>query len=365
MNKVITILHLIPTLEIGGAERQLALLCMEQTRRGYDVHVAVRRTGGFGNLIDSRRVCIHIIGDYAGLSPFIFFRLNRLIAKISPTIVQTWLTQMDIVGGTAALFNRIPWIATERSSLEFYNKDHRSVYNFLRRKIMNFSSAIVANSYDGTEMWENILPCHPIFFVGNAVDFDGIARSMVAADIAGEGSNVLMVGRLIKSKGFIQVLEAISELPDNLNLRFKIIGQGSLADEIVAQIEKLNLIERVELIQKRSEWWPELKNAKLLISMSRFEGTPNVTIEAAASGCPVLLSDIPAHRGIFNDDSALFVELGNRSALIEAIENLFEDYPGALKRAQNAKQIVMKMSVVELVNSYSDIYEKVSTPLSR
>jgi glycosyltransferase involved in cell wall biosynthesis len=360
VKNIITILHVIPTLEVGGAERQLALLCMEQARQGYAVHVAVRREGDFSCLIDSSRVCVHMIGNYPGLNPFLFFSLNRLIAKISPTIIQTWSTQMDIIGGTAALFSRIPWIATERTSLEFYNMHRRSFYNFLRRKIMSFSSTIIANSAEGAEMWKKISPYTPVFCVMNGVDFEGIKRITSSTDIVNGGSHVLMVGRLIDSKGFFQVVDAIPGLSNNLDLKFKIIGQGPLADDLIAQIEKLNLSERVQLIQDHSEWWAELRNAKLLISMSRFEGTPNVALETAASGCPILLSEIPAHQEIFNNDSAVFVELDNRYELIKAIEDLFGDYCGAKKRAIKAKEIVMKMSVVEMADLYGTIYEKFS-----
>ena len=43
-----SILHLIPTLEGGGAERQLRMLAVEQARRGHHVHVAVRRSTFIG-----------------------------------------------------------------------------------------------------------------------------------------------------------------------------------------------------------------------------------------------------------------------------------------------------------------------------
>src|SRR5712675_763318 len=42
---MVTVLHMIPTLEGGGAERQLYLLATEQARRGLSVHVAIRRGG--------------------------------------------------------------------------------------------------------------------------------------------------------------------------------------------------------------------------------------------------------------------------------------------------------------------------------
>lgn len=357
MTGATVVLHVIPTLEIGGAERQLALLCTEQASRGYSVHIALRRSGKFAELLNSKNVSIHTIGDYSGINPLLLFNLNKLITVISPTIVQTWLTQMDIVGGVAALLNRIPWIATERTSLAFYKKERR-LYNFLRTRLLAFSSGIVANSLDGMAMWKKILPSHFISFIINAVDFDGISRGMAAKSTDEDENTILLVGRLIESKGFTQVVDAISGLPADLNLKFKIIGQGPIAENLIAQIKKHRLEGQVQLIQNNPEWWPELANAKLLISMSRFEGIPNVVLEAVASGCPVLLSDIPAHREIFCEDTTLFVDLENRDKLIDAIKAVFGDYREARKRAEKAKRVVIKMSVVEMANSYDCVYQK-------
>jgi glycosyltransferase involved in cell wall biosynthesis len=358
MTKGIVILHLIPTLEIGGAERQLSLLCMEQAKQGYSVHIALRRGGRFVDLIDQNNVSIHTLGDYSGLNPLLLFKLNRLISAISPTIIQTWLTQMDIVGGTAALLNRVPWIATERTSLAAY-KNERRVYNFLRTKLLRCSSGIVANSIDGMRMWQKNIPSHLVTFIGNAVDFVGISQSIADRALIDDSKTVLLVGRLIDSKGFCEVVDAISLLPNDLHLTFKIIGQGPLANILLAQIEKYDLVGRVQVVQDSPDWWSELANAKLLISMSKFEGTPNVVLEAAASGCPVLLSDILAHREIFSVNSAVFVDLASSTKLINAIINVFGGYSEALKRAQNAKRIVMNMSVVEMEKSYGRIYKKV------
>jgi glycosyltransferase involved in cell wall biosynthesis len=358
MTKKIVILHVIPTLEIGGAERQLSLLCTEQARQGYSVHIALRRGGQFLDLIDRKNVSIHALGDYSGLNPFLLINLNRIISVVSPMVIQTWLTQMNIVGGTAALLSKVPWIATERSNIDAYRNEPR-IYNFLRTKLVRYSSGIVANSIDGMAMWQKIIPSHLVSVIGNAVDFDGISQSIEGRALI-EGSNtILLVGRLTESKGFCEVVDVISSLPNDLDLKFKIIGQGPLADALLAQIERYGLVEKVQVIQDNPDWWFELANAKLLISMSKFEGTPNVVLEAAASGCPVLLSNIPAHREIFSVKSAVFVDLANSSKLINAIIDVFGNYCEALKRAENAKRIVMNMSVVEMAASYELMYKKI------
>ena len=47
-------------------------------------------------------------------------RLSRLIRRLKPDVVTTWLTQMDIAAGLAAEMARVPWVLCERSSRECY-----------------------------------------------------------------------------------------------------------------------------------------------------------------------------------------------------------------------------------------------------
>src|SRR3954454_15474409 len=96
---MITILHAIPTLGGGGAERQLCMLASEQARRGACVHVGIRRGGVHEPVLKKCGVHIHELGNARSINPRLLLALARTIAKVTPTIVQTWLPQMDVVGG--------------------------------------------------------------------------------------------------------------------------------------------------------------------------------------------------------------------------------------------------------------------------
>src|SRR5436190_16981302 len=120
---ILRILHIIPTLEGGGAERQLSMLAAEQARRGHDVHVAVRRTGVHAQTTRNSGVRVHELGNLRSFDPRLFLALKCVIATVRPDIVQTWLPQMDVLGGAAIFSSRIPWIISERTSGGYYRTE--------------------------------------------------------------------------------------------------------------------------------------------------------------------------------------------------------------------------------------------------
>lgn len=162
-----TILHLIPTLGGGGAERQLCFLAVEQARRGHRVYVGIRRAGVYLQEMQSGGVHIERLGDTRTINPRLFLAVLRLIRRVKPDIIQTWLPQMDLLGGLAAVCCRVPWIVTERSSADNYKPMPISAW--LRLKLGRLASAVVANSDGGAGYWRGALR-------DRIVDFDTKAK---------------------------------------------------------------------------------------------------------------------------------------------------------------------------------------------
>src|SRR4051812_35549056 len=104
-----TVLHLIPTLEGGGAERQLAMLAAEQVRQGLNVHVGFRRAGIHALALQNTGVHLHELGDFRRLPLRFMLNLNRLVRTVKPGVVQTWLPSMDVLGGVIVSGHRRRW----------------------------------------------------------------------------------------------------------------------------------------------------------------------------------------------------------------------------------------------------------------
>jgi glycosyltransferase involved in cell wall biosynthesis len=357
--RFLTVLHVIPTLEGGGAERQLSMLAAEQARRGHDVHIAVRRAGVHMLAIKDLGVQVHELGDIRSINPRLLLAMKRVITEVRPGIMQTWLPQMDIIGGCAALANRIPWIVSERTSSAYY-KEVPAVSR-LRLLLGQFASAVVANSDGGEKYWrEAAYLSLRLAMVRNALDFERI-QGAIAPQLPDSIPKplLLVVGRLSREKALEIVIRALSDLSSNSAVSVLVIGEGSERPTLEKEIEAASLSGCVKILAYQPDWWRWLKAADGLISMSRYEGNPNVVLEAMAGCCPVILSDIPAHREIADASSALFVPVDNVRALSGAIGELIADKDAALGRAARAFGRVESMTVTSMADAYEVIYRKV------
>jgi glycosyltransferase involved in cell wall biosynthesis len=124
----------------------------------------------------------------------------------------------------------------------------------------------------------------------------------------GSSFRVVWVGRMEKVKDPGVVVSAFAAVDDPAT-SMVMIGAGQLDGEVAGQVASLDLNHRVELtgLIPRDEVFVKCAEADLFVSASRGEGLPVAVIEAMATECPVVLSDIPPHREL--RDGAEFIPL--------------------------------------------------------
>lgn len=345
------VLHLIPSLGGGGAERQIAYLARGLAESGVDVHVGYLRQGSNFERLTASGATLHPIASRGNYDALLVPRIVRLIRTVKPHLVQTWLTQMDVLGGAAATLTRTPWLVTERSSLLAYP---RTLKHRLRESIGAFASAIVANSAPGLEVWKRARGAK--FVVPNAIAFDEIAAAPRDETIAPPDAQVvLFAGRLEREKNIPTLIAALAQVTERRNAMAILCGEGPQESETRALIAGR---ERILLHGFTPRLWNLMKRADALVAVSLFEGNPNVVIEAAAAGLPAVLSDIPAHRAFLGDDAALFVPANDAGAIADAIVRTLDDRDAALARAANARRAVERWSIEHAAAEYASIYRR-------
>jgi glycosyltransferase involved in cell wall biosynthesis len=353
------ILHLIPTLEGGGAERQLAMLAVEQGKRGWNVSIGLRRGGIHEHLVSDSGVTIHPLGDLKGIHPLLIARVFALVYRIKPDILQTWLPQMDIVGGLVSKLTSVSWVLSERSSYIAYQRLLDLMR--IRKGLARYAKAIVTNSAEGAADWNRALPAHDaVITVNNAVDVAAISHAAPIPCIISRESEqtFLYVGRFEASKGLEIFVQAVGHVPLQHNIFALLIGDGPLVTEVRTLIRARNLESRIRIMPYQANWWGLLKTATALVSPSRFEGQPNVVLEAMAAGCPLIVSDIPAHRAILDEKSAIIVPKDDPAALSKAIVSLMSDPEAAHERAECAYERVSGFTVQAAADAYEGVYAR-------
>ncbi|MGQ0671750.1 MAG: glycosyltransferase [Hyphomicrobium sp.] len=131
----------------------------------------------------------------------------------------------------------------------------------------------------------------------NPVDVAGLRqRAEAPRREPGEGVRLVAVGRLTRQKGYDRLLPLLATLPPTA--RLTIFGKGEDQDMLTAQADSLGLGDRVRLAGFTHEVPRWIAGADALVLPSRWEGLPNVVLEALALGTPAVVSDQASAAGI-------------------------------------------------------------------
>lgn len=92
--------------------------------------------------------------------------------------------------------------------------------------------------------------------------------------------NILTVGRLTEQKDHLTILKSINTLKSKFNFRLIIIGSGEKKNLLLNFIYENNLQKKVKLIGFKKNPYPYIKKSDIIILSSKYEGLPNILLEA-------------------------------------------------------------------------------------
>jgi glycosyltransferase involved in cell wall biosynthesis len=267
---------------------------------------------------------------------------------------------MDVAAGFVAISRGIPWVLSERSSAAAYGG--RLKETVLRRPLARWADAVVANSDAGRTLWSGILRRGArAHVIRNTLSLEDIARARpeVASELGvrrGDGL-IIFVGRLSEEKNIdllLKISEAVSTVAETTVL---ICGDGPLRQRAEAFVRRSPVGDRIKLLGERRDVWQLMKASDVFISTSAFEGQPNAVLEAMACGCPIVVSDIPAHREFLDETSAAIVPL-NKEAFVTAILNVIGNSEQTAGRIEEAKRRTAQFTTANAVAGYDAVYRE-------
>ena len=350
------LLHCIPSLGAGGAERQLAMLTHQLPRFGWEIHVAVLEGGVFEKQLAPSTV-VHHVRHRGSRDVRIPIRLASLIGRIRPVIVQTWLTNMDIFAGVAALMRSVPWIATERSSALAYPA---RLANHLRAFLLPHADAIVANSRGGLDVWQRSAARQIQRIIPNGISIPADAVTPLPGwlPVSSSAPVVVYAGRLSEEKRLPTLLHAMAEVRRQIPAVTVFCGTGPMRAELQAIARALSLENAVIFAGHVSDVPSVVRRADAFVSISRFEGFPNAVQEAMVCGTPLVVSDIPSHREFLDEAAARLVDGDDVPKIAAAIVDCLRLREDARNRAAEALRRTRVWSSEAMAGEYDALYRQ-------
>ncbi len=149
-----------------------------------------------------------------------------------------------------------------------------------------------------------------------------------------------VIGRLEPQKGHKYLLEAIKLLDGELsNVKFLIVGDGALRNELENKCRDLKIEEMVEFLGFRKDIQDIFQKIDLVILPSLYEGLPLVALEAGAMAKPIIATAVDGSREVVVDnETGLLVPPRDSFALKEAIKKCLNDVDFLRKTGESARK---------------------------
>jgi len=358
------ILHCIAAMAGGGGQRQLVHLVEAQLRAGLDAQVAVILDGPGMAALAATGAVIHRLCGAHYYDPRCAASLVRVLRASSPDIVQAWGPPMELYAGLAARRTRTPWILNERSAGPWTPGVFGYVRNSIRLWSARSASAVVANSAGACDRWRPRLAAGlPCRLVPNILPLDAIAharpRTRAEFGLRADQPVILAAGRMSPSKNWPALIEALRDVMARTSAVAFFCGEGPMRERIEDLVMRSGLDKRVFFHGYVPDLWSWLHLADVCVSTSASEGCPNVVLEAMAAGCPLVVSDIPAHRELLSDETAAFAPASDPSEIARSILAVLSDPAGAQQRSGLALTRARENSAHASVEALNAVYADV------
>jgi len=352
------VLFVIYSIYGGGAERQMQYILRYIDRMKFEPHLFVFRLfGGEEKLIPRD---IHFYRMKECLVPrsfFAIFSLWRLIFKIKPDRIVSFMYPANLVSLFAGWMFGKKVIVGERTHLSTHLRE--CTFSFLWRPLIKFfyakSEKITAVSKEvKSDLVKNFgITPEKIEVVRSGVDIPRIRKKMIEADDGSSGF-VFTCGNLRKEKDHNFLLEAMALLH---GVPLVIAGGGDEKKRRFLENRARELSVNLTLAGFKENPYPLFRKAGVFVLTSRYEGFPNVVLEAMVCGVPVAAVDCPGgiREIITHGETGVLAPPGDKDAFADAIKRIMDDSSFSQRLVKNAENRIKEFDIGTTVKKYEEV----------
>ena len=354
---------------------RLPLACAARNA-GYEVHIAAP-DGVASEQVRANKIFFHPIPiNRKGISPlaeiYSMIAMYRLYKKLLPDIVHHVTIKPVLYGGLAARLARVRAVVSAVTGLGFVFVSRGFGMRILRAGIKavyrlaldHANSRVIFQNPDDRELFVReslLLENRTVLIRGSGVDMacffphpepDGVPLVVLSA-------------RMLWDKGVGEFVEAAIKLKAHgVRARFALVGDSDEGNFAAVPITQLSAWRDKGIV----EWWghqgdmPNVLAQAHVVCLPSFygEGVPKSLIEAAASGRPIVTTNMPGCREIVqNEENGLLVRPRDVDSLVTALRRLIEDGDLRKRFGTRGREIAMAgFSIEQVVAETLAVYKE-------
>lgn len=332
----------------GGAERVLCTLANSFSNCGYDIEILV--FDGKKRYPLNNKIIVKDIGD----SNSLFKQSKRIrheIAKTTTDAVISFEYFVNLCTILACSNMKCKVIVSERNDPSIVGSG--VLKDRLRNFLYRFCDTLVCQTEDAKKYF-------PYYIQKNAVVILNPLKNGLPEPWRGKRKDeIVSFGRLNKQKNLSLLIEAFAEFYINHpTFKLAIFGDGEEYDKLIRLVKEKHLDKAVEISHSRTDIHERIVNSKIYVSSSDYEGLSNSMLEAMAIGLPTICTDCPcggARMVISNGINGVLIPVGDKNALVSALEKLSENYELADNISTNASTLREKLSVDKITEQWAHL----------
>lgn len=333
----------------------------------YEVHVSLPDAWEVPEIAEEGCVVHNTFLERRGMNPIkdgkLLIQYFKLMRKVKPDVVLTYTIKPNIYGSLCSRLLRIPYLVNITGLGSAFENEGmlRKLVVFLYKTALKKANCVFFQNAKNCKIFaefgirvkkERLVP-------GSGVNLDRHVFEEYPKET--ESVKLLFVGRIMKEKGVDELLYAAEKIKQEFpEVIFQLVG--SYEDDYKALIEEKEQVEIVQFIGYQKIIHPYYKEAAAAVMPSYHEGMSNVVLEAAATGRPVLASDIPGCREGFEDGvTGIGFVPRDGEAFYKAVKRFLQlSYEERKEMGKNArKKIEREFDRKVVVESYIEEIKKI------
>lgn len=344
------LLHVISSLEIGGAQRLLSDLLPIQKKQGIDVSLLVLKSedNDFSRKVSEAGVPIISLNVKSFRNPFLAFKVRSIIKGYD--VVHAHLVHALYICSLAARGLKIKLIYTEHSTSN--NRRGKAYVRPIEKFIYCRYNRLISISQQTQDALQHWLQSNDNRFVviNNGIDFKRFAS--IHKQVIPK--SLIMVSRFVSSKDQETVIHSMIDIDHEAILRF--VGDGENLEHCKQVANTCGVQNRIHFLGTRSDVAELISESYIGIQSSNWDGFGLTAVEIMACGKPVIATNVDGLKQVVEGAGEIF-EKGNSRELAIIVNRLINDYDYYSKLSMQCINRANEYDIYKMVESYMAVYK--------